>query len=331
VGEYDVVAGTHGELWSSQRLTIAGWYPHVSPLGADRVAAVVESYGEAPAIASLGGGEARVLRSFAPPGGAAVPGRMEPLSWRGRDGLEISGWLILPEGEARGLPLLVDVHGGPIAAHRNRYAAALRAAPVLAASGWAVLLPNPRGSGGRGQDFARHVVGDMGGEDAHDILRGIDQLVADGIADPARIAIFGTSYGGFMSAMMVAFHRRFAAAVAMSPVVNWYSQHFASQIPWFDTAFLGGSLAAPGGPYFERSAVFHLEGATTPTLVIGGARDKNTPTSQAVELYNGLVEAGAPAELVVYPEDGHSMRGYPAYVDSAARIVDWLRRHVAEA
>jgi dipeptidyl aminopeptidase/acylaminoacyl peptidase len=74
--------------------------------------------------------------------------------------------------------------------------------------------------------------------------------------------------------------------------------------------------------------VFHLEGVTTPTLVIGGARDKNTPVNQAVELYNALSEAGAPAALAIYPEDGHSMRGYPAYIDSAARILDWLQRHV---
>jgi dipeptidyl aminopeptidase/acylaminoacyl peptidase len=328
VGEYDLGTGKHRELWSSDELTISGWYPHVAPFGTDGALAVLESYDRAPAIARLHGGSAELIRSFAPDGIATIPGGMQPVRWQGRDGLEITGWLILPNKGGGSLPLLVDVHGGPIAAHRNRYAAALRAAPVLAAHGWAIFLPNPRGSGGRGQDFARRVVGDMGGEDAHDILCGIDKLVADGIADTARVAIFGTSYGGFMSAMMLAFHRRFAAAVPMSPVVNWYSQHFASQIPWFDQAFLGGSPRAPGGPYFERSAVFHLEGVTTPTLVIGGARDKNTPVNQAVELYNALSEAGAPAALAIYPEDGHSMRGYPAYIDSAARILDWLQRHV---
>ncbi len=97
---------------------------------------------------------------------------------------------------------------------------------------------------------------------------------------------------------------------------------------WFDEAFLNGSPREAGGAYFDRSPVFRLEGATTPSLVIAGGRDKNTPTSQAVELYNGLIEAGAPAALLIYPEDGHSMRGYPAYVDSAARIVDWLDRHL---
>jgi dipeptidyl aminopeptidase/acylaminoacyl peptidase len=328
VGEYDIEAGSCQELWSSERLTISGWYPKIAPYGEDEAIAVLEAYDRPPAIARLGGGEAKAVLNFAPEQRNTIPGRIGHVCWQGRDGLEITGWLLLPEGSPRNLPLLVDVHGGPIAAHRNRYAASHRANPVLVDRGWAVFLPNPRGSGGRGQDFARHVVGDMGGEDAQDILAGIDKLVADGIADPSRIAIFGSSYGGFMSGVMLAHHRRFAAAIPMSPVANWYSQHFASQIPWFDEAFLGSSAKSAGGAHFWRSPVFFLEGVTTPTLVIAGGRDKNTPTSQAVELYNGLVEAGAPAALLIYPEDGHSMRGYPAYLDSAARIVDWLGRHV---
>lgn len=327
VGEYELSSARTCEIWASEEITIGGWYPRAAPIGDADALAVVEAYERQPAVAFLSNGSATILQDFAP-GNASVPGRMEHLRWRGRDGLEISGWLLLPDGETSNLPLLVDVHGGPIAAHRNRYAATFRADPILVQRGWAVLLPNPRGSGGRGQDFARRVVGDMGGEDAHDILAGIDELVAQGVVDACRIAIFGSSYGGYMGATMIARHRRFATAVSMSSVSNWYSQHFASQIPWFDEAFLDGSPRRAGGAYFKRSPVFFLSGAKTPTLVIGGGRDKNTPTSQAVELYNGLIEAGAPAGLLIYPEDGHSMRGYPAYIDSAARIVDWLEKHV---
>lgn len=327
VGEYEISSGMAREIWVSEEITISGWYPRAAPIGETDALAVLEGYGRPPALARLSNGSATILHDFSRED-AAVPGRIQQFDWRGRDGLEISGWLLLPEGDGRNLPLMVDVHGGPIAAHRNRYAASLRADPILVQRGWAVLLPNPRGSGGRGQDFARLVVGDMGGEDAHDILAGIDSLVSEGVADPSRVAIFGSSYGGYMGATLVARHRHFAAAVSMSPVSNWYSQHFSSQIRWFDEAFLDGSARHPCGAYFERSPVFFLAGAKTPTLVIAGGRDKNTPTSQAVELYNGLIEAGAPAGLLIYPEDGHSMRGYPAYIDSAARIVDWLEKHV---
>jgi len=122
---------------------------------------------------------------------------------------------------------------------------------------------------------------------------------------------------------------RFAAAIPISPVANWYSQHYASQIPWFDEALLDGYPRRPGGQYFDRSPVFFAQGATTPTLVLAGGRDKNTPTGQAIEFFGALSEAGAEAALAIYPEDGHSLRGYPAYLDSAARIVDWCERHLA--
>src|SRR3546814_5786881 len=86
----------------------------------------------------------------------------------------------------------------------------------------------------------------------------------------------------------------------------------------------------PGGQYFDRSPVFFAKASKTPTLVLAGGRDKNTPTGQAIEFFGALAEVGVETALAIYPEDGHSLRGYPAYVDSAARIVDWLQRHVGE-
>jgi dipeptidyl aminopeptidase/acylaminoacyl peptidase len=328
IGEVNISTGQCHELWASDLLTISGWYPKAVPIGPESALAVIEGYARPPAIACLSVGEEQILADLAPVSAPAIPGTIRYLRWRGRDGLEINGWLVLPDRKKARLPLFVDVHGGPVSAHRNRYAAGLRAGPVLVAKGYALLLPNPRGSGGRGQDFARMVKGDMGGEDMYDCLAGIDTLVAEGIVDPARVAVSGTSYGGFMSARLVTQTGRFAAAVPISPVANWYSQHFASQIPWFDEAFLEGSPHQSGGQYFNRSPVFCAAGATTPTLVLAGGRDKNTPTSQATELYGALAEAGIDAALAVYPEDGHSLRGYPAYLDSAARIVDWLGRHI---
>lgn len=329
-GEIDVATGERREHWASDELTISGWYPKAIPAPDGGALAVIEGYARPPAIARLANGAAAALADFTPSPAPlqAIPGTMRYHRWTGRDGLEVGGWLVLPDGDASNLPLFVDIHGGPVWAHRNRYAAALRAGPVLVGKGYALLLPNPRGSGGRGQEFARRVHRDMGGEDMHDYLTGIDSLVAAGIVDPSRVAVSGTSYGGFMSAWLVTQTNRFAAAIPISPVANWYSQHYASQIPWFDQALLEGSPRRPGGQYFDRSPVFFAEGATTPTLVLAGGRDKNTPTGQAIEFFGALSEAGAEAALAIYPEDGHSLRGYPAYLDSAARIVDWCERHI---
>jgi len=330
VGEIDVATGERREFWASDALTIAGWYPKAVPVGDAGALAVIEGYAVPPAIAHLSDGTAAILADFAPSPAPAIPGTMRYHRWRGRDGLEIGGWLVLPDGAASNVPLFVDIHGGPVWAHRNRYAAALRAGPVLVRRGYALLLPNPRGSGGRGQDFARRVRHDMGGEDTYDYLAGIDSLVAEGIVDSGRVSVSGTSYGGFMSSWLVTQTDRFAAAVPISPVANWYSQHYASQIPWFDQAFLEGSPRCAGGHYFDRSPVFFAKDAKTPTLVLAGGRDKNTPTGQAIEFFGALAEAGVESALAIYPEDGHSLRGYPAYIDSAARIVDWLQRYVGE-
>src|SRR3989442_8702912 len=92
----------------------------------------------------------------------------------------------------------------------------------LVSRGYAVLFPNPRGSSGRGQSFAQMVYGDMGGGDAQDIMSGIDALIERGIADPDRLGVTGGSYGGFMSTWLVGQTERFAAAVAVSPVTDWY-------------------------------------------------------------------------------------------------------------
>lgn len=338
VAEWDMASNCWAERWVSSEFTLSGWQPQATPSGEERTYVVMEAYSRAPAIVELRPSGPVVRCTLGPLAkdrtAAPVPdcGSMEPIRWTAHDGLEIQGWLIVPPSgrnrPLKGWPLLVDIHGGPIWAHRNRWAANFRAGPVLAQMGWAVLLPNPRGSSGRGQEFARRVVGDMGGADAQDITAGIEHLAALGLVDAERVAVSGTSYGGFMSCWLVAQGRRLAASVPISPVSNWTSQHFASQIPWFDAAFLKASPSNPAGAYFARSPVFHVGNSRTPTLVMAGGRDKNTPTAQALEFYNAMLEAGAPCALAVYPEDGHSLRGMPAYIDSAARIVGWLTRHV---
>lgn len=172
------------------------------------------------------------------------------------------------------------------------------------------------------------VRGDMGGADTYDYLTGLDALVASGVADPARIGVTGISYGGFMSAWLITRDARFAAAVVISPVSDWYSQHRTSQIPFFDELFLEPGASTPGGLFFERSPAFFADRVTCPTLVVAGDLDMNTPPGQAVEFYRSLVEHGVPAALVRYPAAGHGARQFPENVDVTARILDWFRRYL---
>src|ERR1700722_14746019 len=109
---------------------------------------------------------------------------------------------------------------------------------LLLTHGYAVFLPNPRGSGGRGQDFARQVKGDLNGADTHDFLSGLDYLVSTGIADPDRIGVMGGSYGGNMTSWLITQDSRFAAAVSLAPHTNQVTEHLLSNIPEFVALFL---------------------------------------------------------------------------------------------
>ncbi|WP_420139648.1 prolyl oligopeptidase family serine peptidase [Sphingomonas sp.] len=327
IGTIDAATGRARESWSSSTLTCGDYLPTALAFGEGAIA-VFEGFATPPFIGRVCGQRVHIVH---PLDGGAAPtgtGRMAHREWTSRDGLTIEGFLLLPEGGGKDMPLLVDLHGGPIWCHRNRWMARLRAAPLLVQQGCAILFPNPRGSVGRGDAFARRVIGDVGGGDATDCLAGIDTLVAAGLIDPARIAVSGSSYGGFLAASLVTHNSRFAAAVAISPVANWYSQHFSSQIPAFDAGFLGDDPRKPAGPHFTRSPVFATNGVTAATLILAGGLDRNTPPGQAIELYGALVEAGATCVAAVYPQSGHNVRSYPEYVDSVARIMIWLDQHL---
>ena len=156
---------------------------------------------------------------------------------------------------------------------------------LLASAGYACLLPNPRGSVGRGHAFAQGVIGDGGGIDFRDIMAGVDRCIADGIADPERLGIAGLSYGGYMAGWAVGQTDRFGAAVAMSVVSNYVSFHLTSEVWWYDQAILEGEWNDPTSQYVDRSPVTHAHRCTTPTLILQGADDRCTPLGQGEELY----------------------------------------------
>lgn len=333
-GDFDLERMAATEAWASMDLSHGEWVPTSHPIGKRGCLFVGEAYARAPFLAEASADGVREVATLAAPGAeqAMSPcGTIEPFSWTAPDGLEIQGWVVRPPNAKGPTPLLVDVHGGPISAGRNRWMARSRTTPMLASLGWTILLPNPRGSTGRGDAFARAVKGDMGGADVLDIISGVDALVAKGWADDTRVAVTGSSYGGFMSAWLPTQSERFAAAIPMSPVGNWYSQHRTTQIPEFDEIMLDASPWAEAGAYFERSPAFFKQRKKVPTLVMAGGIDRSTPPSQAEECYFAAVRSGSPAELVIYPNAGHSLRSYPEYLDSAARILWWLDKYVHRA
>jgi dipeptidyl aminopeptidase/acylaminoacyl peptidase len=251
----------------------------------------------------------------------------QPYRWESFDGLAIEGLLALPRDRDDGaLPLVVFVHGGPTSTWAWTFPHLW--VHMLAQDGYGVLLPNPRGSSGRGQEFARANLGEMGGGDLQDILAGIDALVADGIVDTDRVAITGGSYGGFMSSWAVTQTDRFAAAIPFAVVTDWTSFHYTTNIGHFDALFLQGEPTDPEGPYPKWSPVFHAHSVKTPTLIIHGEDDLCTPLPQATEFYNALVETGCEVELVIYPREGHGWSEREHQIDAWNRAHAWLEKYV---
>ena len=153
----------------------------------------------------------------------------------------------------------------------------------------------------------------MGGGDVGDMLSGLDHLVAEGLADPDRIGIMGVSYGGFMSCWLPTQDARFKAAVAISPVPTGTRERFGSNLGAWVGDFLDGQPKPAGGQYYDRSPVLFAHADRTPTLLTAGLQDRATPPDQAIEFHNALVEHGVPADVVIYPEEGHGVHTFPAH------------------
>ncbi|MDX6618341.1 MAG: hypothetical protein QOK36_727 [Gaiellales bacterium] len=327
--DVDAASGTAIEIWVGAGACGGGHYPAASPVGSGRgFAAVVESWDTAPSVVIVEDGATTTVADLATAGTAArraMIGDRRRVRWAAPDGLEVEGFLTLPAGEAP-FATILHVHGGPIGAFQDR--APSDGVLALVARGYAVFGPNVRGSTGRGQEFASLVVHDMGGGDVGDMLSGLDHLVSEGLADPDRLGIMGLSYGGFMASWLPTQDARFKAAVAMSPVTDWYSERYGSNLGAWVGDFLDGEPKPAGGQYYDRSPVLFAAHDRTPTLLTAGANDRATPPGQAIEFHNALVEQGVPTDVAVYPEEGHGVHSFPALIDVTTRIVTWFQRHL---
>jgi dipeptidyl aminopeptidase/acylaminoacyl peptidase len=325
------------ETITGKELAVSGqsWAAIFYPAGAftcdDRVVVVRDDYDLPQEIAIVGPATDQVLASVANPGTdyiRSVAGSAVNVSWTAPDGTQIEGVLCTPAGTGP-FPLVLNIHGGPVGAYQRSWMMHDYAVPLLVSRGYAVLHPNPRGSSGRGQEFAAAVIGDMGGADTHDYLSGIDAMVERGIADPARIGTMGVSYGGYMSAWLVTQDQRFKAAVAGSPVTEWYSFTFTTNIPHWGLWFLDNAdPEETGNQVHTRSPVMHASKARTPTMLTAGAKDRCTPAGQAREFYQALAGHGVDSELVIYPEEGHGVRQFPARTDYLTRLVIWFGKYM---
>jgi dipeptidyl aminopeptidase/acylaminoacyl peptidase len=220
-------------------------------------------------------------------------------------------------------------HGGPHGAISDEYGRL--AAQVFCARGYAVFMPNFRGSTGYGTDFMLAILRNWGGAPADDIMRGLDLLVRRRLVDRKRVVVHGGSYGGYMTAWLIGHYRnRFRAAVAHAPVVNNISMWGTTDIPSFKEWSYGGRPLTTFKLYWQQSPISGLAGCKTPTMVVTGDVDLRVPVGQSQELYRTLQAEGAPTKLVRYPREPHGV-GEPRHkVDFIKRVLAWFDEHLGE-
>jgi len=242
------------------------------------------------------------------------------------DGTDVEYFTLLAPGRApERLPLHVEIHGGPHASWPSGRWIALHQA--IAAAGYAVMLPNPRGSTSYGQAFASACTGDWGGADCDDILACCDDLIERGVVDGGRLFASGGSYGGFMASWLVGRTDRFRAATAVAAVIDQKSMALTTEITEFDVFNMGGTPWSRPDEYKKRSPLTYLSAVNTPVLVVHWEGDLRVPISQGEELYTGLRLLGKTAEFVRYPGGFHIQRTPSQAVDMCERILAWNEAH----
>jgi dipeptidyl aminopeptidase/acylaminoacyl peptidase len=258
------------------------------------------------------------------------------VQWQ-NDGLTIEGLLYLPaESANKKVPLIVDVHGGPLGAWADRYE---EWTGFLVGHGWAILRPNPRGSSAYGVKFAAANKNDLGGGDFRDVMAGVDAVLKKYPIDPDKLALMGYSYGGEMAGFAEGKTDRFKAIVSGAPVIDQFSEYGTEHGSWYDRWYFGKPWEHSEDAW-RQSPLSGASKAKTPFLLLQGEADVTDPVGQAEEMYRALRQAGAPVELVTYPREDHGplargIFGYPVPepwhgFDGRQRIVQFLQKGFGE-
>ncbi len=256
-------------------------------------------------------------------------GKSVSLHWANQ-GFHVQGWLLYPAdyNPHRRYPLIVSVHGGPSWAVQPRWPGVNYGGAPLSAMGYFVLFPNPRGSFGQGERFAKAVRRDMGYGDLRDILAGVKQVEAHFPVDPRRVGITGWSYGGFMSMFAPTQTRVFRAAVAGAGLSDWLSYNGENSIDAWMKPFFGASVYADPAVYARSSAINFIRQDKTPTLMVVGEFDAECPAPQSFEMWRGLKAMGVPTQLVVYPNEGHGFVNPAHKRDVLVRALAWFAKYL---
>ncbi len=254
-------------------------------------------------------------------------GDVEYVKFKSKDGTEIAGFLFKPAAYIAEMkyPTLLRPHGGPVGQYEWSFSFE---AQLFAANGYAVLLPNPRGSSGYGQKFCEAIFADWGNKDYEDVMAMVDYAVAKGIADPAKLGVGGWSYGGIMTNYVITKSGdRFKAAISGASealyVANYGHDHYQKLWEWeLGLPWEARALWEKLSPYNQVQKI------VIPTLWIGGEKDWNVPIINSEQMYQSMKRLGRTTQLVVYPGEHHGI-SKPSYLkDRFERYLAWYGQYI---
>jgi dipeptidyl aminopeptidase/acylaminoacyl peptidase len=253
-----------------------------------------------------------------------VLGEVRVVNWTAKDGTKLEGILTLPANYENGkkYPFLVLPHGGPEANDTLRFDLFAR---TVAGFGYVVLQPEYRGSTGYGTDFLQAIYQHFGDRAYQDVDSATDFAIAQGWADPNRLAIFGWSAGGFMTSWTVTQTHRYKAAIEGAGITDWLSFIPTSDIGQVDYDMRLQEKDAV--PFLAFSAVMFADKVTTPLLILHGEADQRVPMLQGREFFVLLAERGKTVRMVTYPGSPHFPRLAEQRRNVFQELSDWLAKY----
>ncbi len=334
ISELNLTTNSGRTIWKgSEGIHAFGNFPNFALSKDGKIGAMVRSsYNSPPEVFAGPLGEWRQLTNNNS-GLQASWGKAESIEWT-NEGSNIQGWLVPPAKveSGRKYPLVMLIHGGPSGITTSEWPASFGMSRAIIAAlsvrGYYVLLPNPRGSYGQGEDFTRANVKDFGGGDLRDDLAGVDAAIKKYPVDPARLGVTGWSYGGFMTMWTVTQTDRFHAAVGGAGIANWQSYYGQNLIDQWMIPFFGASVYDDPEVYEKSSPIRFIKSVKTPTLIIVGERDAECPASQSYEFWHALKTLGVPTKLIVYPGEGHLFIEPKHQIDRLKQTVEWFDKYL---
>ena len=225
----------------------------------------------------------------------------EELTYTSFDGRKMQAWFQKPPDYVAGqrYPLILNIHGGPHAAYGYVF---MHEFHWMAARGYVVLYPNPRGSSSYGQEFGNVIQYRYPGDDYKDLMAGVDELVKRGLVDPARLGVTGGSGGGVLTNWTVTRTDRFKAAVSQRSISDWANWWYTADFTQFQPEWFRGAPFEAPAEFAERSALTHVSKVKTPLMLVEGEADERTPAAAGGEpMFRALKYRKVPTVMVRFP------------------------------